>query len=379
MAENNTTSNKPIDITLSNDGIKGVVPQSVNKKAALELDSNVPKLSQHALENSYIDERIIQINRKSNTSLYIQKNLTDMPIPNRALTPTIMATQQILTNVKEIEAYMPMILGMGANNPNFVFTCKQYFENIYIEISDNGLPLNVSFNFNTGQDYLNYIKSLNSILAIFTKADKSNSRKRDAAFARRDEAIIKLESEQYKYGKPINYSDYMAYRYALLSSKVANDISMVDATGEVLFYIEDKRLEANRKAYTAELQIQSHEAFLNVIKDESMLDNILYANNTPNITNMSKAEKIGAVDILFRNNPTKLVELATDKRISDKAFIERLIIVGLLKRYGNTNIIINTDGETIGNNIDDTIAYLNNPTNASTVSMWKTKLNSKVY
>jgi len=73
-------------------------------------------------------------------------------------------------------------------------------------------------------------------------------------------------------------------------------------------------------------------------------------------------------------NPRKFNELVSDRKLMSKAFIETLIARGELVRSDFNQQISTPDGDFVGANINDAIAFFDNPNNAGL----KTKLENKL-
>jgi hypothetical protein len=323
----------------------------------------------------YTHGREVRIRQKETKSLYVQRNLQYMPIQKHLISSSIDGTNKLMANIAEMNAYMPAVIGISSNHTEFYTRCRNYFDAISVEIPDSDKVLNCTFIYYHKSDYNAYEKQLSAIFDAFTKAPKHNTESRDIAFKIRDTAIIKLESEQYKYGYPENIPDYVLYRYCLHYSKVVNDVSLVNSSGNIIGYIVDERFEQNRKQYLFDIKKKAHAVYSELSENPSKLSNILYGAGVYNVDKLSKIDKMEKLEQLLVNDALKLVELGNDKNLSDKAFIERCIQSGILKRLPHTDLISTYDEEVIGSTMLEAISYVNDIKNASIVSVWKNSVN----
>ena len=88
----------------------------------------------------------------------------------------------------------------------------------------------------------------------------------------------------------------------------------------------------------------------------------------------SKDEKTAALMTFVNESPDKFNDLCEDRNVEMKAFIESLIARGELVRPEFNQQISTADGTFIGSNINEAVAYLNNPNNASVLEILQNKL-----
>lgn len=326
----------------------------------------------------YNHVREVRIRQKETKSLYVQRNMQYMPLQKHLISSSIDGTNKMMANIAEMNAYMPAVIGISSNHAEFYTRCRNYFDAISVEIPDSDKVLNCTFIYNHKLNYDEYEKRLTEIFDKFGKAPKHNTETRDKAFKDRDLAIIKLESEQYQYGFPENIPDYILYRYCLIYAKIANDVSLINISGNIIGYIVDDRFEQNRKEYLFAIKQKAHAAYTDLASNPTKLSNLLYGAGIYNVDKLSKIDKMEKLDQLLSTDALKLVELANDKHLADKAFIERCIQSGILKRLPNTNFISNYDEDVIGSSMSEAIAYINDVKNASIVSTWKNRINSNL-
>ena len=331
-----------------------------------------------SLDQEFLDTRTITIRNKDSQSMYFKQNMKFMPAKKCTISASIRAVDSMVSSLAELEAYLPSIIGIDKNNPSFYSSVRNYFNGFSVLVPDNDLELDCSFVFRYKRDYLIYKAAFDKILDEFSKTDKSNPETRDKSFSLRDSQIIALEKAQLGKGVPVNIANYVLYRYCLLYPRIANDIALINSAGNIDFYMVDKRLEKNYEAYMFAVKQQSRKLFMEISEDKTKLADVLYASGVYNVHNMSYEQQVTNLETLQTSNISKFIELGSDRRLSDKAFIERAIQNGLLRRAPNTNVIRNVDEEVIANSLQEAIDYINLPTNAGIVSRWRTSLNRNI-
>ena len=84
-------------------------------------------------------------------------------------------------------------------------------------------------------------------------------------------------------------------------------------------------------------------------------------------------EKTAALMQFVNENPEKFNAIFEDKNLEMKSFIESLIARGELIRPEFNQQISTADGTFIGSNLNEAVAYLNNPNNAAVLEVLKNK------
>lgn len=328
----------------------------------------------------------------------------------RALGPTMAAVTHMLSNADEQKEYMPSILGMSANDPKWSERLSHYWNSISVDIPSNGKVLQVGFvydvnslakqsyvqaynkstgkKFETDEDVVNYFKgSYELIIKTFNDnliaANKlSNMKDQDRfikdVYTKKYDSIIKLEAQKYKFGTPIDIEDYMLYRMCLVHSHVANEMALADKSNNIRFYLHSEEEIKLEKEKALKLETDRMEAFLSVVKDQSKLENVLYAMKVPNINTMSVSDKPVALNNISLENPAKFIRTVSNPNLVTIGKIEKYIQFGILNRIPNSDIIVDAiDSEKIiGNNIHEAITYFNNETNKGDISAYETKYKS---
>ena len=171
--------------------------------------------------------------------------------------------------------------------------------------------------------------------------------------------------------EPIVVFDYVLYKYCLLYPQVANDVKLMHNSSRIRFYLlKDKHVQEES------LKLQDLKDLATVkrfeIKDdmETVKSIIILSGNsvagTVQELNLTLAK-------LADNDPAKFIALAKDKRLLEKAFIERLVRAGIMTRPLNSTLVL-YDGAQIAKNLEDAVAWLNAPQNSEALLVVRDKL-----
>lgn len=332
------------------------------------------------LEESYINERSISIALVTDYSLYRKAN--DKTLPKRVdyIGSSFKSSRVLAANKGEIEAYFPNILGIAPNNPQFITRVKQYLNNIMVKVDSLGKTFNNSFHYYHKKDYYRFKAAEDAINAEFNKANRSNLISLRKALNEKIDRLNALESEQYKYGYPINIEDYLMYRHCLLYNDIAKDMAFINADSNIRFYFKDNVEESKRAAKAHQELIKARANFVSCISNSELFEAVYIQyclhNNLPIMPSLAE-ERImqeEKLDKFSTNEPVVFNRIFANKDITTMALIEKLIARGELIRLEHNQNITTPTGEMIGANIKEAIAWFKNPDNTSAVNAYKTKL-----
>lgn len=260
-----------------------------------------------------------------------------------------------LTFEEEVR-FLQGTLGINKESQNWEKATKDYWSNItkYIPSGD-GLKLEIGFRYVKKADY-----------------------EADLAAPEVDGAIVNPK------GTPINLDDYILWRYCLLYSEVARNVEDVGKSPKIRFYIFSKDKEVKDK--TAKLKVKKeaeklynqrigerewvHHMLTTLVADDKRNDKKYQLRD---LRNVSEDEKDIALDEYLTLNPTKFLEVGEDRHLETKAFIEQAILNGKLHRIPNTSAIVH-DGVTIGNTMEQAVAFFNNTDNVEWVRTIKAQV-----
>lgn len=224
---------------------------------------------------------------------------------------------------KEAEKYMPQIIGVEPNSPDFSKRCMQYWQSIHHKFDSNGLLLDLSF----------------------------------AVEEEHVEAFNKCkEDDKYKYGNPVNMLHYIIYRYCLNWVCVANSYNIYKAKRhakqiEFYFYTEDevKAAEVNRVTFANKVMT----SYIKAIESPELTEGILRYfelgktahDVTENIGKNFSYDNLNTADIgglmyhIQQTVPAKFVELVEDPNLAWRIFVYRCTSVNVLNiPHGSTSV-----------------------------------------
>lgn len=242
---------------------------------------------------------------------------------------------------EECETWLPSLLNVTKEDLKFRDAVENYFINIQVPIATNeAYELEVGMQYKTEEDYSNENVKYDDRVGTMTG---------------------KL------LGTPINVENYILYRFALQSPKVANKEEYIYSSNNIWFYIEDlaskkedneKRILTKNKATALFHSKVSADNTLIIGIINSCLDFIQIPTLTESLT---LAEKMTAIDSIIEKKPNLFIKLASDENLPYRSIIQLALTKGILTKIANTQLItFQTESsiETLGNGIEEAIAFL---------------------
>jgi len=180
-----------------------------------------------------------------------------------------------------------------------------------------------------------------------------------------DEVGLKLEIGIGENKLPINIHDWIIWKYCLVYGRVANDISTVNNSPKIRFYLYSKDEEVNTKHLMLKVKKKAFNEMIKLLENESKIDMVLRLFGI-DADKLSLKEKELAIDTYATDEQYvhKFVEITTDKSLEIKGFIEDCIFKQKLKRIPNTQTIMYEDS-VVGNTMEEAVAYFNNQKNTA--------------
>lgn len=338
---------------------KGTGTTVMENKAAKEVELNSP----------YTDKRTVTIAPVQQFSAYRRANIKSMPPRRNIIGSSISSTRILSSNKDEVEKYFPQIIGISPNNPEFVTRVKAYLSNISFNVQDAGSTLNISFTYDKKKDYLTIKEKEEKINAKRESVARNNTAAIKEAVKVWTQEINDLESEKAKYGHPDNIEEYLLYRHCLLYRDVAKDISLINSDSSLRFYIRDENKEAERAKRLVDERRKAMRNFLALESSDKKRNAVFIQMTVNNGGNIAEAmlktpdQQVSALMTYLNDSPDKFNDLFEDKNVEMKSFIEALIARGELIRPEYNQQISTADGTFIGSNMNEAVAYFNNPTN----------------
>ena len=348
---------------------KGTGTTVIENKAAKEVELNSP----------YTDKRTVTIAPVQQFSAYRRANIKSMPPRRNIIGSSISSTRILSSNKDEVEKYFPQIIGISPNNPEFVTRVKAYLSNISFNVQDAGSTLNISFTYDKKKDYLTIKEKEEKINAKRESVARNNTAAIKEAVKVWTQEINDLESEKAKYGHPDNIEEYLLYRHCLLYRDVAKDISLINSDSSLRFYIRDENKEAERAKRLVDERRKAMRNFLALESSDKKRNAVFIQMTVNNGGNIAEAmmktpdQQVSALMTYLNDSPDKFNDLFEDKNVEMKSFIEALIARGELIRPEYNQQISTADGTFIGSNMNEAVAYFNNPTNKPVLEAMQNK------
>ena len=348
---------------------KGTGTTVMENKAAKEAELNSP----------YTDKRTVTIAPVQQFSAYRRANIKSMPPRRNIIGSSISSTRILSSNKDEVEKYFPQIIGISPNNPEFVTRVKAYLSNISFNVQDAGSTLNISFTYDKKKDYLTIKEKEEKINAKRESVARNNTAAIKEAVKVWTQEINDLESEKAKYGHPDNIEEYLLYRHCLLYRDVAKDISLINSDSSLRFYIRDENKEAERAKRLVDERRKAMRNFLALEASDKKRNAVFIQMTVNNGGNIAEAmmktpdQQVSALMTYLNDSPDKFNDLFEDKNVEMKSFIEALIARGELIRPEYNQQISTADGTFIGSNMNEAVAYFNNPNNKPVLEAMQNK------
>lgn len=357
------TNNKPFGVGQA--AANGAMSVAQEK----EEDNNLP----------YTYKRMITVQALTNYSNYRKVNIGVLGRRTSSIGSSISSTNILSANAGEVEAYYPALIGLAANHPDFVTRVKDYLSNIQVRVTDK-VSFNNSFIFNHKSDYYKFKAEEDRIASEYESADKHDLKSLKDAIQKKITATNAIEGELYKVGRPENVVEYIIYRHVLLYKEVAKDMSIANSDRSVRFYLVDEAREKNKQEKKMRATQKAMQAYLGLGNSKEKF-NAVYVrycsvNHYPLAEYMSKdeIEKNMLLTAFVNEDPIRFNDIVNDTNLLTVSMIERLIARGELVRSEYNQQINTADGSFIGKNMNDAVAYFNNPANKAVRDMYESKL-----
>lgn len=332
------------------------------------------------LNKQYIDKRYVTISLVHNYSNYRKVNMKTMGHKRETIGSSIRSCQVLSSNAEEVATYFPALIGVSANNSDFLSRVKGWLSNIQFAVNNEDEKLNVTFIYNTKKDYLDIKKKEDAIEEEYAKVNRADESAIREALKRKIDALNTLEGSKYKVGHPEDVEQYLIYRHCLLYKDVAKDTALINSDPNVRFYIKDEQREAERQKKLINERVKAMKAFIDVSSTDAKFEAVFIAVTIMTGANLGEAmlkdrnQKNSILMDFVNSNPDKFNKIVNDKNVQIKAFIETLILRGELIRSDFNQQISTADGTFIGANMNEAITWFNNPANNEVRKAYENKI-----
>lgn len=328
----------------------------------------------------YTDVSSVTISLVKNYSLYRQVNSKVLPKRVDYIGSSVNASRILSSNKREVEKYFPNIIGLSPNNDKFITEVKIWLGNIRIAVDELGKTFDTSFHYYKKSDYYKFKARLEKIEDDYSRVNRNNLDALKKALEIKINLINDLESEKCTVGYPINIEDYLMYRHCLLYRDVAKDIAVINSDANIRFYFKDDVKEAEKAKKYREQVVRAKANYVNAMADDKLFEAIYIQycilNNFAVIPSLGKPaiDKEIELDEFSKNEPRKFNEMFNNKDIKLMASIEKLIARGELIRSENNQQISLPDGNKIGANMNEAVAWFKDVENTSAVNAFLARL-----
>lgn len=356
------------------------IPQTTEKAAPSKSVAELDREAKEALNEEYVDKRYVTISLVHNYSNYRRVNMKVLGQRREVIGSSIRSSQILSSNAEEVNTYFPALIGISPTNPEFVTRVKAWLSNIQFVINENDVKLNTSFIYNHKADYLEIKAKEDKINDEYDKIDRENTLVIKEALKRKIDALNALESTKYKYGHPENLEEYLMYRHCLLYNEVAKDIALINSDPTIRFYIKDEAKEAEKAKKLVEQKTKAMKNFVELNGTDAKFNAVyieMCVSKNENITEAmlkDRSEKVAKLIDFVNTNPDKFNKLYNDRNVTIKAFIETLISRGELVRSEFNQQISTADGVFVGSNMNEAIAWFENPEHKDIREAYENKL-----
>lgn len=361
------------------DNVKPEIKVNPANVAGEKTAAQVAAQKEAELNEPYVDKRVVTIAPVQLFSAYRNANKASIGPRKTVIGSSINSSRVLSSNKGEVEAYFPELIGVAPNHQEFTSHVKAYLNNISFNVNEKGTPLNISFHYNHKKDYLAIKEKENKINARRDNVPRNDIKAIKEAVKQWVTEISELEATKYQYGRPENIEEYLMYRHCILYREVAKDLSLINADSSLRFYIRDEDKEAERAKKLIDERRKAMRNFLAIEASDSKCDAVyiqmVIATNgkVGEAIIKTKDEKTSALMAFANENPDRFNAIVDDKNVEMKSFIETLIARGELVRPEFNQQISTADGTFIGSNINEAVAFLNNPNNSSILEILKNK------
>ena len=357
-----------------------------------------------------INNKKIWIYWRNSDSSYSAANSKVLVEPPRKIGSSISSVSRMLANSEEQKVLMADIISISPTSPEWHKLLKAYWDSISEEIPESGRLLNIGFVYDiTSIDTAEYVKSINAniksekdklatdedlkdfveskILDIdkdFSKRIKlldniKNEREHNAAlneaYKIKYDSIIKVESEHYKFGRPIDNADYMLYRYCLVYRDVANEKDLATKSPNIRFYLHSEESIKRYKQQVVDFERNRMTSYLSVIQSVSKVENVLYAMGFGATIPSDDRDKYIMLDEKSKQNVSKFIAISNDKNLETLGLIEKYIKYGIIRRLDGSQVVVDASDPSviIGNNVDEVVTWFKLDSNKGAISEYSSK------
>lgn len=338
------------------------------------------EMRQEILNQPYVDKKTITISLVNNYSYFRRANDKTMDKRNEFIGSSVHSSQTLSSSKGEVEAYFPSLIGISVSDPKFVQGVKEWLNNIQVRVDELGKELDVTFIYNSKNDYYKIAAEEEAIENRFKLVNRNNLKELKIALERKIKELNTLESTKYLVGRPQNVADYLLYRHCLLYKDIAKDVALINSDRNIRFYFRDNKKEEELQIKLRNEINAAKRNYVMLCGNDEMFENVyiqycIHSNLavTPALQE-SRLIKENNLDKFSSSEPAKFNRICNDKDLAIKSNIERLIAVGIFNKHPHSQNIVSAEGDFIGANMKEAVDYFKNPANSNIIDGYLTKL-----
>ena len=289
----------------------------------------------------------------------------------RFIGTSVTAVRNILSKDALLKAVMPTIIGLSPNDPNWAKMLDEYWNSVSIPISKGGKDFELGFHYHVADP--RFRENIALLGKTVNKSFDTDEALADYLHSRKNGTYNVPLHLRFMYGEPINPLDYIVRVYTDKLKTVANHFNDIDKSSDILFYFTTEADKQEALVKQTDLMIKSTSEFIRVVGDldevERLLINLL--NNPFEINAYSTSSlRIQRLKRFSEDEPIRFLKVTRDKSNTTKAFINKLILTGILKVVDGSSIITdaNDPNKVIGGDLLKAVEFFEHKANAATVS-----------
>lgn len=327
--------------------------------------------------------RSVRIEWRNNPSSFELRNKDAFKTDFLRLGSAIRPVNELLSRSEEMRILLPTVIGVSPVDSSWQERITTYLNDFLLEIPVHGLTFDTSYVLDLGNPTLKH--NIDAFIANLKKQafikDQTGAELEAAVL----ENIKKLEeTELYKYVTFVNISDYISWRYCLLSSKVANKVEDINKSVNIQFYLTSDTERKAIKAARTKLRTEALTKYTELINgsDAAKIDNVVVSvgkiGSYSEFMGLNKDDKETILLDLVDSDPKKFIDIVGDKHLTIKAKINIYLWMNIIRTLPNSSIIVDASNpeNVIGNNINDAISYFSNENNKGIIAEWSAKYKS---
>jgi hypothetical protein len=345
------------------------------------------------------------------TSDYFEKKnveVINQIIRTRPLGSSKSSINAMLRNTEEMKAIMPLILGQGhagGQDQSFANAVANYWNSMSYRIPFPSQTWEIGFTFDSqDSDPLRkeYIEKLAIVLGK-TKVNKARAEARANKTEVSDDIELTMTDEEladyvmgtdkdgkpnipveqmFRYGTPIDPSQFLLWQYSLNHGLVANTKALLKNSTKMDFYLVDETVAKKERETLHQIKNKARRAYLEtIVKPDKVIDVLAVLKkdipyDTPEDEQVMTREQL--LETVMTEQPIEFLEVLNSPNLTTLAKLERYIVNGILRRLDNSNIIVdgNNPEIVIGNTTNEHLAWFANGINKNAIAEYAAQYKS---